>query len=85
MTVIEISLPEELALSAKDAGLLSDRAIQALLRDAIRRRAGQSLLEAALDIQAAAIPPMSMDEIDAAVKAVRAERRGRPAADARGP
>ena len=28
MAVIEISLPEELALSAKDAGLLSDRAIQ---------------------------------------------------------
>ncbi len=93
MTTIEISLPDELALRAKSAGLLSDAAIQELLHDAIRRQSGRALLAVARDIHAAGIPEMSMEEIDAEVKAVRAERRGRavtatldkPGRDAGGP
>lgn len=77
MTMIEITLPDELARRAKTAGLLSDGAIQPLLEDAIRRQAGNALLEVARYIQEADIPPLSMDEIDAEVKAVRAERRAR--------
>lgn len=47
--------------------------------DAIRRRrAAESLLSIADRVAEAGIPAMSMDEIDAEVKAVRAERaRGR--------
>jgi hypothetical protein len=75
MTMIEIKLPDEVAERARSAGLLSDIAIQQLLEDAMRRRAGRSLLEVARDIQGAGIPPMSMEEIDAEVKAFRAERR----------
>lgn len=56
--------------------MLSDTAIQELLRGAVRRRAGHALLVAAQDIQAACIPPMSMDEIDAAVRAVHDTKIG---------
>ena len=77
MTKIEIKLPDELARRAKSAGLLSDNAIQALLEEAMRRQAGRRLLEVAQRIHAAGIEPMSMEEIDTEVKAVRAERRAR--------
>ncbi len=56
--------------------LKSDR----LLEDAMRRRAGRALMNAARDIQEAGILPMSMEEIDAEVKALRAERRTRETA-----
>ncbi|MGH7104560.1 MAG: hypothetical protein ACREFJ_19455 [Acetobacteraceae bacterium] len=49
-----------------------------LLTDAIRRRqAADALLSIADRVAEAGIAPMSMDEIDAEVKAVRAERRRR--------
>lgn len=76
MTTIEIMLPDELAQRAKSAGLLSDSAIQLLLEDAIRRRAGRALLEVAKRIHEAGVEPLSTAEIDAEVKAYRAERRG---------
>lgn len=77
MTELVVKLPDELAQRAKNAGLLSDSAIQRLLEEAMRREAGRKLLEAARRIQAVDIPPMTMDEIQAEVDAVRAERRAR--------
>ncbi len=74
MTELVIMLPDELAQRARQAGLLSDNAIQELLEEAMRRQAGRRLLDVAQRIQAAGIEPMSMEEIDAEVKAVRAER-----------
>jgi hypothetical protein len=44
MTTIEISLRDEIAARARSAGLLSDAAIEQLLEDAMRRRAGDALL-----------------------------------------
>jgi hypothetical protein len=82
MTLIEISLPDEVARRAKSAGLLSDAAIRELLEDAMRRQAGRRLLHVAERIQAAGIPPMSMEEIDAEVKAHRTERRASRANEA---
>lgn len=79
MTELLVKLPDELAQRAKNAGLLSDSAIQRLLEEAMRREAGRKLLETAARIQAANIPPMTMDEIQAEVDAVRAERRARQA------
>jgi hypothetical protein len=76
MTELVIRLPDDLAQRAKQAGLLSDSAIQELLEEAMRRQAGRRLLNVAQRIQAAGIEPMSMEEIDAEVKAVRAERSG---------
>ena len=75
MTELVIRLPDELAQRARRAGLLSDAAIQELLEEAMRRRAGRRLLDVAQHIQAAGIEPMSMEEIDAEVKALRAEPR----------
>jgi hypothetical protein len=46
-----------------------------LLEDAPRRQAGRRSLQVTDTLQAAAIPMMSMDQIDAEVKAYRAERR----------
>jgi len=80
MTMIEITLPDEVAQRARSAGLLSDGAIQELLEDAMRRQAGHALLEIARDIQKAGIPPMSMEEINPEIKADRAERRASKAA-----
>ena len=77
MTRIQINLPDELVQRAKREGLLSDSAIQHLLEEAMRREAGRKLLEIAQRVQAAGIPPMTMDEIQAEVDAVRAERRAR--------
>jgi hypothetical protein len=58
--------------------LLTPQALDRLLMDAIRpRQAADALLEVADRVAEAGIPPMSMDEIDAEVKAVRAERRRR--------
>jgi hypothetical protein len=78
MTKIQIELPEGTAKAALDAGLLTPQALDRLLTEALRRRqAADSLLSIADRVAAAGVAPMSMDEIDAEVKAVRAERRRR--------
>jgi hypothetical protein len=78
MTKIQIELPELTAKAALDAGLLTPQALDRLLTEALRRRhAADSLLSIADRVAAAGVAPMSMDEIDAEVKAVRAERRRR--------
>jgi hypothetical protein len=78
MTKIQIELPEATAKAARDAGLLTPQALDRLLTDAIkRRRAADSLLSIADRVAASGVAPLSMEEIDAEVKAVRAERRRR--------
>jgi len=64
--------------AAREAGLLTSEAPERLLMDAIKRRqAADALLEIAERVAEAGIEPMSMEEIDREVKAVRAERRRR--------
>jgi hypothetical protein len=78
MTKIQIELPEATAKAAREAGLLTTQALIRLLTDAIRRRqAAESLAAIADRVAAAGVEPMSMEEIDAEVKAARAERRRR--------
>ena len=81
MTTIQIELPEATAQAARAAGLLTPQALDRLLTDALRRQeAADSLLSIADRVAAAGIEPMSMDEINAEVKAARAQRRqGGPA------
>lgn len=43
MTTVQISLPDDLAKKADSAGLLSPAAIEAMLREQLRRRAGEGL------------------------------------------
>ena len=78
MTTIQIELPDATAQAARDAGLLTPQALARLLNDAIKRqRAADSLLAIADRVAAAGIAPMSMEEINAEVKASQAERRQR--------
>jgi hypothetical protein len=78
MTKIQIELPDATAKAARDAGLLTPQALDRLLTDAIRRQqAADSLLTIADRVAAAGVEPMSMDKVDAEVKAARAGRRRR--------
>jgi hypothetical protein len=78
MTTIHIELPDATAQAAREAGLLTSQALERLLVDAIRRRqAADALLAIADRVAAAGIPPMSMEEINAEVKAAREERKQR--------
>ena len=78
MARIQIDLPDATAQAARDAGLLTPEALLRLLSDALRRRqAADALLSVADRVAAAGIPPMTMKEINAEVKAARAERRNR--------
>lgn len=43
MTKIVLALPDDLAERAREAGLLEERQIQDLLREALRRRAARKL------------------------------------------
>ncbi|HEY0783256.1 MAG TPA: hypothetical protein VGE98_12425 [Thermoanaerobaculia bacterium] len=78
MTRIQIELPDATAQAAREAGLLTPLALERLLNEALRRKqAADSLLSIAGRVAEAGIAPMSMDEVDAEVKAVRAARRQR--------
>ncbi|MFN9104211.1 MAG: hypothetical protein ACK5WT_15965 [Betaproteobacteria bacterium] len=75
---IQIGLPEATAHAARAAGLLTPQALDRLLTDALKRQpVADSLLAIADRVAAAGIEPMSMEEINAEVKAARAERRQR--------
>ncbi len=77
MTTLTIDLPDNLAKEAKDAGLLAPDAIEAILRETLRRRAIDDLFTAANKLGAANFPPMTMEEIQEEVNAVRAQRKQR--------
>jgi hypothetical protein len=78
MTTIQIDLPDTTVQAAREAGLLTPQVLDRLLNEALQRKqAADSLLSIADRVAAAGIPPMSMDEINAEVKAARAERRKR--------
>lgn len=78
MTKIQIELPDATAQAAQAAGLLTPQALERLLSNALRRQqAADYLLSVADEVAAAGVEPMSMEEINAEVKAVRAERRQR--------
>jgi hypothetical protein len=78
MTKIQIELPEDTAKAARDAGLLTPDALERLLRDALmRQKAADRLLSIADRVADAGIAPMSMDDVNAEVKAARVERRKR--------
>ena len=79
MTKIDLTLdlPDRVARDARDAGLLSPRAMARLLRAEIRRQAAERLLSRA----GRADSPLSMAELQSEIDAVRRERRsGTPAA-----
>lgn len=72
---VKVDLPDRLAREAKEAGLLTPDSLAQLLRQALRRRAGLALLEGAARATRAGSKPMSMDDIQAEVNAVRRARK----------
>ena len=75
---IELQLPEATAQAANDAGLLTPDSLERLLEQALRRtKAADSLLSVAHRVAAAGVAPMTMEEINAEVKAARAARKQR--------
>lgn len=79
MTTLElrIDLPDQLAREVQAAGLLKPEALEQLLRDAMRRKAVNELFEAADRLAGAEFPPMTLDEIQQEVNAVRQQRKRR--------
>lgn len=75
MTTLEIKLSDRLADEARAAGLLTSEVIEALIAQALRRKAFDRLLSVADRVEAAGVPAMTPEEIGAEIKACRAERR----------
>lgn len=74
-TQVTINLPDSLAREASQAGLLTTLALEGLLREEMRRRAQKELRGAMDRMTAVDEPPMTEEEIQAEIDAVRAERR----------
>lgn len=84
MTELKVILPDRLAREAREAGLLSPKAIETLLREAMRRRAAaREFLAVAGRVAAARVDPLTEEEIQAEIDAVRRARRRRRGATAR--
>ncbi len=76
MTEVTLTLPDDLAQQARQAGLLRPEALAALLRDAMRQGRIERLF-ATMDKLSQLEPPLSEEEIAAEIEAARAERRAR--------
>lgn len=80
MTTLEISLPDALAKEAKQAGLLTPEAIEAMLRERLRTQRIAELRESVGQMTSAGGAPMTMEEIEAEIQAYRKERQRAPGA-----
>ncbi|MBX3705424.1 MAG: hypothetical protein KF911_02235 [Pseudomonadales bacterium] len=78
MTEVTITLPDDLAQQARQAGLLRPEALAALLRDAMREQRIERLFST-MDKLAQLEPALTEEEIAAEIEAARAERRVRKA------
>lgn len=75
MTTIQISLPDELAATARDAGLLDAETIRGLLEQELRRQALGDLRQAWSNMEPAELSAEIEQEIIAAVQQCREESR----------
>jgi hypothetical protein len=79
MTTVQIQLPDELAQEAQAAGLLTPEAMSVMLREQLRKQAGESLRAMWERMPQEELTPEIEQMIDEEVHAVRAERRKRNA------
>jgi hypothetical protein len=77
MTTIQLTLPDDLAKKATEAGHLSAEAIQEMLQEKLLRRAGESLQEIRRRMPNEELTPEIEQDVVEAVQAYRAERRAR--------
>ena len=72
---ITLVLPESLAREAEASGLLQPQVIEVLLREELRRRRLNRLFQAADQLAALAMPPLTEAEVEAEIQAARNARR----------
>lgn len=75
MTTVQITLPDDLAQTASNAGLLSPEALETMLREQLRPRAGETLRTLWRNMPQGPLTPETEQEISDAVGAVRAKQR----------
>ncbi len=73
-----VEIPEDLYEEAKRAGLLEPETLQILIREHLRRMAGDELMRMTDKCRQAngKLPPMTWDEINASIEEVRREKQG---------
>lgn len=79
MATVQINSPDELAQTAASAGLLSAAAMEAMLREQLRRRAGEALTSMWRRAPQEELTPEIEQEIVGEVRKLRAARRLREA------
>lgn len=79
MTTVEISLPDDLAKTARDAGLLAPDAIQGMLRQQLRTRSLEDLRRVWAAMPADELTPAVEQDILDVVRQCRLEARGQQA------
>lgn len=72
---LKLSLPDQLANQARAAGILTPEGIERLVRDALRKAAGQRLVAIGKQLRETGGPVINEAELEAELKAVRAELR----------
>jgi len=77
MKIIQLTLPDDLAKKATEAGLLSSEAIQEMLLEKLSRSAGDSLREIHGRLPSEELTAAIEQDVVEAVQAYRAERRAR--------
>ena len=79
MTILQVKLdlPDPLAAEAQAAGLLTPEQLERMLREALRAKRVEKLAAAREALAANPLPPMTMDEIQQEVNAVRMQRKQR--------
>jgi hypothetical protein len=73
---LKVLLPDDLAREAETEGLLTAQAIEALLREEMRRRRVNKLFDAADRLAVLPAAPLTAGEVEAEIKAARVKRRG---------
>jgi hypothetical protein len=71
MTTVQVELPEVLAQSEQAAGLLTPQALEAMLREQLKRQAGDALRTSWASAPAEELTPEIERMIDERVQAVR--------------
>lgn len=75
MTTVTIELPDELADQARKMGVLSNHTLSDVVRELVRARAAEDLQVVMHSFDKQPEPPMSLQEIQAIVRQVRAATR----------
>ena len=78
MTTVQITLPDQLAQEAQRAGLLSQEAMEKLLREQLQVRRQEEFFSAMERMAQVVEPPMmSPEEVAEEIRAMREERRAK--------